>query len=233
MFAVLLNAGVLIGTPAWARGSAEAPAVPVTESSSASSSDETSGISPDIQAEISADAAIAPSAEAEPAENLGFPQLKTDTYASQVFWLLISFVLLYTLMSKLALPRVAEVLEKRQSLKEGDLAKAEQLSDEAEKIKTAYQAGLNKAQQTAQDVMTLTEQKSAEKFAAELAKFSEGARARIATAEKNIATAKQEALSSLADISAEVAVDMVGKIADVQVSKPDAKKIVTSLMSGA
>ena len=42
------------------------------------------------------------------------PQLDLATYSSQVFWLIISFVVLYFLVAKLAMPRIAEVLEERQ-----------------------------------------------------------------------------------------------------------------------
>jgi F-type H+-transporting ATPase subunit b len=179
---------------------------------------------------------VLPLAAAVPAfaeEDVGFPQLKqADTYPSQVFWLAVSFVVLYVLMSTLALPRVASVIETRRKNREDNLKEAESLNAEAEKIRKAFESSLAKAQGAAQDVMRSTEQGIADRIAEENARFAEAARKRLVSAEQNIAQAKQDAMTSLADISAEIAAEMSGKIAGVQVSKADAKIAVAGLMKG-
>ena len=55
------------------------------------------------------------------------PQLDVQTYASQIFWLVVSFIVLYFLVAKVAMPRISEVLEERQERIEDDLDKAETL----------------------------------------------------------------------------------------------------------
>jgi|GEM_PF-178488 len=166
-------------------------------------------------------------------EKSGFPQLDTSTYASQIFWLFISFILLYSLMSRIALPRITEVLELRQTQREGNLNRAEQLQEDAEKVKETVDAALAKAQAEAQDTLSANEQQRAKKNAAENARFLEHARNRIASAEQNIAKAKEEALQSLADISAEIAAEITQKIAATPVTKAEAKKVVTDIMKEA
>jgi len=163
-------------------------------------------------------------------DNIGFPQLDASSYPSQLFWLGVSFVALYLLMSKLALPRVTEVLEMRHARKAGNLEKAGEMSGEAEKIKAAYEKSLALAQKTAAEAMTVAEKDISEKISEAQARFADGSRKRLVAAEQNIAKAKAEALHSLADISAEIASDMVQKIADIQVNKADAKKAVLSVM---
>ena len=163
----------------------------------------------------------------------GFPQLDTSTYASQIFWLFISFILLYSLMSRIALPRITEVLELRQTQREGNLNRAEQLQDDAEKVKATVDAALAKAQAEAQDTLSANEQQRAKKNAAENARFLDHARNRIASAEQNIAKAKEEALQSLADISAEIAAEITQKIAATPVTKAEAKKVVADIMKEA
>ncbi|MEZ0226170.1 MAG: hypothetical protein ACAH83_16565 [Alphaproteobacteria bacterium] len=163
-------------------------------------------------------------------ENVGFPQLNAKTYPSQLFWLFVTFALLYVLMSKIALPRVGAVLDARASHKEGDLKRAAQLQEEATKVKAAYEAAIAKAQAEAQEAQMAADQEVSEKIAAENAKFTEAARKRVATAEQNIARAKDDAVASLADISAEVAAEMVNKIAGVQIGKAEAKKAVATVM---
>ncbi|HYD17359.1 MAG TPA: hypothetical protein VEF76_02635 [Patescibacteria group bacterium] len=168
--------------------------------------------------------------EHEVKEDIGFPQLKAKSYPSQVLWLFISFALLYTLMSKLALPKVSAVLDQRRAQREGNLTRAEQLQEEAAKAKTSYEAALAKAHESAQEAMSAADAEISARIAAESAKFAEATRKRVATAEQGIAKAKEEAMASLADISAEISAEIVAKVAGVQVSKADAKKIVTEVM---
>lgn len=162
--------------------------------------------------------------------NIGFPQLKPDTYVRQIFWLFVSFIILFTLMSKVALPKVGAVLDTRAAQKEGNLKSAEQMHDEATKVKTAFEASLAKAHESAAETLKAAENVIVDKTAAENTKFAEQARTRIVAAEQAITKAKQDALASLADISAEIAADMVNKITGAQLTKADAKKAVTAEM---
>ncbi len=163
----------------------------------------------------------------------GFPQLDVTTYSSQVFWLAVSFALLYLLMSRIALPRITEVLDMRQTQINTNLDRAAQLNDEAEKAKDAFESILGEAQDNAREAVSTAEQKIAERAAADTARFAEHARERVAAAESNIAKAKTEALNSLADIAAEVAADMANKVAKTHLTKADALPAVKAQMSKA
>lgn len=167
---------------------------------------------------------------APPVEDIGFPQLNASTYASQVFWLLVSFVLMYTLMSKIALPRVGGVIDLRQSEKSNNLERAGEMSEAAEKIKADYEAALAEAHEEARSLLAAAGEEISTRANAESARFGDHARTRIATAEQTIVKAKKDALSSLADISAEIAAEMVNKIAGAQMSKAEAKKVAAALM---
>lgn len=160
----------------------------------------------------------------------GLPQLDPSTYPSQIFWLLVSFVLLYTLMSRVALPRVTEVLDMRQTQRDNNLNRAEHLQEDAAKIRQTLDASMAAAQAEAQATLSAREQENAKKMNAENARFMEHARNRITSAEQNISKAKEEALLSLADISAEVAADIVQKVSGSAANKNDAKKVVMKLM---
>lgn len=160
----------------------------------------------------------------------GLPQMDVSTYPSQLFWLFVSFTALYLLMSKLALPRVTSVLEMRQAQKNGNLEKAGDLNEEAKKVKAAYEKSLAQAQATAAAAVAAAERTVGDKISEEQSRFADSSRKRLSAAEQTINKAKAEALQSLADVAAEIAADMTGKIADVQVNKADAKKAVLSVM---
>lgn len=70
---------------------------------------------------------------------MGMPQLDTDTFAGQIFWLIVSFGILYILISRSALPRIHEVMDKRKHRISRDLDRAEILSDEARQAKQNYE----------------------------------------------------------------------------------------------
>jgi len=162
--------------------------------------------------------------------NVGFPQLKAESFPSQIFWLVISFTLLYVLMSKVALPGVAQVIETRAAQQEGNLSQAVSMQQEAEGVKTAYEASVAKARAGAQEVIAAAELEISERIQAENAKFGEHARKRVATAEQAIEKAKSEALASIADVSAEISAEIVGKVSGIQVTKNDTKKAVATVM---
>ena len=70
--------------------------------------------------------------EAEGGHGGGFPPFESSTFASQLVSLLIAFVALYVIVSRIALPRVGSVIDARQDAIEGDLAAAQKLKDESD-----------------------------------------------------------------------------------------------------
>ena len=67
------------------------------------------------------------------------PQLDPTTFAPQLFWLVVTFVLLYLVMWKLVIPKIGEILQDRQIRIDNDLDKADHLKIEAEAAREAYE----------------------------------------------------------------------------------------------
>src|SRR3546814_10856843 len=82
----------------------------------------------------------------------GLPQLDADTYPTQIFWLVVTFVILYLIMSKVALPRIAEVLEERQERVADDIETAERLRSEAAVVQSEYETAMAEARGKAQEI---------------------------------------------------------------------------------
>ena len=72
------------------------------------------------------------------------PQLDPSSYASQIFWLVVTFVILYLLMWKVALPRVSALLRERQERIDDDLEKASRLKAEAEEQRRHWSEALQR-----------------------------------------------------------------------------------------
>jgi F-type H+-transporting ATPase subunit b len=111
------------------------------------------------------------------------PQLDVSTFSSQLFWLIISFSLLYLLLSKLCLPSLNKILQERDFKVSSALKRAHQAKAEAERVKSEYQAIVDHAVQNKnlmihkaiKDLSNIADEKIAEhdKKCAKLIKASE------------------------------------------------------------
>ena len=124
------------------------------------------------------------------------PQFEPSSFASQIFWLVVSFGLLYLLMSKIALPRIADILEVRQDRIAADLDRAEALRREAEEARAAYELALSDARSEAQKLL----ENAAEQAQAE-AQTAEAATAKLAGAPVDPATVRRAVDTALAATS--------------------------------
>lgn len=143
------------------------------------------------------------------------PQFDIASFPSQIFWLVVTFGILYFVMSKLVLPRVGDVLQERQEKIADDLDRAAQLKRDAEEIIAAYEASLAEARGKAQDLYRETT--DAMNAAAAKRQLEAGAAigVRIAEAEKRIAAARNTAIGELRTVAADVASAAIARVAGV------------------
>jgi F-type H+-transporting ATPase subunit b len=141
-----------------------------------------------------------------------FPPLQVETYASQIFWLALIFVALYLLMSKIALPRVGEILDARQLRIEGDVAQAKRLKDESDAAIAAYEKALADARGRAQALANETREKYAAEAADARKALDATLNARIAEAETIIAERRAAAMVNVQEIAAESAAAIVERL---------------------
>src|SRR6266481_2255196 len=80
--------------------------------------------------------------EADGGHKAPFPPFQKDTFTSQLVSLLIAFVALYLIVSRIALPRVGKTIDDRENAIEGDLAEAQKLRDESDAALKAYESEL-------------------------------------------------------------------------------------------
>lgn len=160
------------------------------------------------------------------------PQFDPSSFASQLFWLAVTFVALYFLMSRLVLPRISEVMEKRSERIANDLERAEALKTETETVIAAYEEALAKARRDASAVIAKATADIASVSATRQAEFGEELAMRMAAAEERIGKAKQEAQAHIRDIAVEVAADVAGKLTGQAVDAERAGQAVDAQMKG-
>jgi len=163
---------------------------------------------------------------AEGGHKAPFPPFQKDTFASQLVSLLIAFVALYVIVSRIALPRVGGVIDARQNAIDGDLAAAQKLKDESDAALKAYEAELAAARSRAQAIGTETRDRLNAAAEAERKALEDQLAAKLAAAEKTIAETRESAMSNVRGIASDAASAIVQQLTG---KKPDAKSLKSAL----
>lgn len=160
------------------------------------------------------------------------PQLDPSVWPTQLAWLAITFIALYLIIWRVALPRIADVLEARQRKLDDDLKKASALKEEAESILAEYekmradaQASAHEVLQKAQGEMKAEAERQSRELAAKLSQQTDEAEARIDRA-------KSAALASLEGTVNEVVAAATKKLIGVQAGEQEVARAVGSVMGG-
>jgi len=160
------------------------------------------------------------------------PQLELHDFAPQLIWLVITFFILYMVMARVALPRIATVIEERRDRTASDLDQAEQLKQQPEQAIAAYEQSLAAARAKALGLA----QETREALAAEVGREKEQAEKLIgektAQAEKRIARAKSDALTHIDEVAGEVAQAIVTRLIGAKASKAEVNRAVAKAMAG-
>jgi len=155
-----------------------------------------------------------------------FPPFERDTFASQLLWFALSFVILYLVMAKLALPRVEGILAQRRRRIEDDLNSARRLKEESDAELVAYEKGLADARSRAQTMASETRhQLNAEAEEARKA-LEDQLNTRLNEADRAISATKQAALGNVRGIAIEAAGAIVERLIG---AKPGGKTVESAV----
>jgi len=146
------------------------------------------------------------------------PQLDISAWPAQLFWLAVTFIALYIVISRVAIPRTGGAIAMRKSTVEGDLAQAQKLKAETDKAIAAYEATLAEARARAHGIAQANRDKLAGEIDAERAKLDSALGGKIAEAEKQIGAAKAKALTEVRAVAADIATSIVAELTGAKVS---------------
>lgn len=142
----------------------------------------------------------------------GFPPFDATTFESQIIWLVLSFVALYLLMSRVALPRIATVLEERRDRIADDLDLAAQFQRQAEEAIEAYEAALADARAKAHGIAQETRDRLLEETERQRVDIEARLAEKISAAETQIAATKDAALQNVRAVAVDVADAIVAQL---------------------
>ena len=161
-----------------------------------------------------------------PGEKHTFPPFDSQHFPSQVFWLALSFVLLYVLMSKIALPRIGSILADRSKRISDDIAAAQQLKERSDAAHAAYEKALADARNRAQGIANATREQQAAAAQATNKRLEAEQHERLAAAEKSIAATRSAAMGNVGAIAGESASAIVERLIG---KAPEAHEVAAAL----
>ncbi len=151
-----------------------------------------------------------------------FPPFNKDTFGSQLLWLAIAFAALYLLLARVALPRLAAILEVRRGRIDDDIAQAGKLKGESEAAIESYQKALAEARAKAQALAAAMRQELMAAAEQRKKQLEGGLAAKLAEAERKIEATKSAAMAHVRGI----AVDTAGAIVEELMGKAPGKAAV-------
>lgn len=159
------------------------------------------------------------------AESAGMPQLDFSTFGNQIFWLLVSLVAIYWILSRIAIPRISAVLADRQGTITGDLMAAEEFKLKAKEAEAAYDKALADARGEAQKIVAANRAEIQKDLDAAIARADAEIAARAAESEKRIGEIREGAVSAAGEVARDVTAELVAALG----GKSDAKSVADAV----
>ena len=160
------------------------------------------------------------------------PQFDPSTFSSQIVWLIISFAGLYWALTRLTLPKIAEVLEARQSKIDDDLDRAVELEQQAKDALATYEAAVEAAKAEALSVVRKGVEEMAEVAQKRHGELAEKLAVQVSAAEASIAEAKESALANIRQVASEAARAATLRVIGVEI-EPDQADAAVAAVAGA
>ena len=161
----------------------------------------------------------------------GMPQLDFSTFPNQIFWLVVTLVVIYLILSRVALPRIGAVLAERQGTITNDIAAAEELKQRAIEAKAAYDKALADARSEAGKIVAQAKADIQSELDVQMAKADAEIAAQTAESEKAIADIQAGATDAVKAVAKDTAKEIIAAFG----GKADAKAVtaaVTARMKG-
>ena len=156
------------------------------------------------------------------------PQLNPEFFVSQLFWLALTFSFLFIFLWRISLPRIGNVLEKRERKISEDLTAAKELQIEAEKIQETIESQIKQAKADSADMIKSSSLSLLEKAQVELSKLDKELDAKIEQSAQTIEKNKNDSVLQIQSQINEITKLILSKVSSFQVSEDEIKSAVNN-----
>ncbi|MCT4635582.1 MAG: hypothetical protein N4A31_05015 [Rickettsiales bacterium] len=156
------------------------------------------------------------------------PQLDISTFLPQLFWLVVSFTLLYFILNRFCLPKMVEIFRERDSKISHALSKAEKNRKEASRLKDDYEKIINQAMKTKSNMISESVKEISTIMDHKLTEHELGMKVIISESEQKLKEYKKEARDDVNQIAAEAAEEVLSSLLDIKVTKEAILKQIES-----
>jgi len=156
---------------------------------------------------------------------VGMPQLDVTTWPNQIFWLLVTLVVIYFVLTRIALPRIGAVLAERRGTITNDLSAAEELKQKAVAAERAYNEALAKARSDAAKIVAEAKAEIQKELATATAQADTEISAKASESEARIAEIRAGALEAVTEVAKDTAKELVAALG----GKADARSVTAAV----
>ena len=163
------------------------------------------------------------------ASEAGMPQLNPEFWTAQIFWLVVIFVGLYLIISKIFLPKITFSIENRKSRIVNDLNEAQKLKGNAEKKLKEYKQIVEDAEKEAKKIIEESNKNLLLDLEKNKKKINDEIEKEIQNAELEIKNLNKNSISKINKIAEEVSGEIVKQIIGSEVNKSNVSAIVETV----
>ena len=169
------------------------------------------------------------SMEAFAAESGGMPQLNPEFWISQIFWLTLTFGILYLVLSKLILPKISANLETRKSQILENIEAAEKQREDSEMKLKEYEEIISKSKLEAKTIFNQAREKALKDINAKKEVLEGQIDEEISKAEEELKTLRNGAPDKINKIAIETSSELIQKLIGAEVNNSSISAIVDDL----
>ena len=173
-------------------------------------------------------AAAATTTGTEAPSGAGFPPFKTESFPSQIFWLVVTLAFLFVVLWRFAGPRIKDTLENRRGLIQKEIETAQENRRRAEQATVAYETPLFEARERARAINDQYREQAAADVKKAEAEADASAERVTAEAEARLATIRAEAKTHIAGAAKDAAIEIVSRLTGERISDADAAAAVSA-----
>ena len=163
------------------------------------------------------------------AESGGMPQLNPEFWVSQIFWLIITFGILYVVLSKLILPKISTNLELRRSQISDNIEAADKQREDSETKIKEYDEVISKGKTEAKNIFNQAREKALKDINSKREVLDKQIDEEVKKAEEEINKLRLEAPAKINKIAIETSSELVQKLIGAEINNSSISAIVDDL----